>query len=162
MTPTWFTTAAAVCWLTATLWLRPLIALSTETIWKGLCVCQVAYTKFNLFSNPFQLISKFVRLREYDINSDTDCIIRDEYMLCSEPVIDSIPRNITIHPKYNTSDHNSYHDIALIEIDPISSYSDFLQPICLPEPEMDNGMTVGKKFVVSGWGRTDICEFVWN
>lgn len=89
---------------------------------------------------------------------DPDCVIEQSFQDCSEEKFDAKPRNILIHPEYNVSNHNKYHDIALIEIDPSPPYSDFLQPICLPEPELDNGVAVGKKLSVSGWGRTDACK----
>ncbi|XP_053682110.1 CLIP domain-containing serine protease B8-like [Sabethes cyaneus] len=99
---------------------------------------------------------KYVRLREYNVYDDPDCVIEQDFRDCSEEKFDAVPKNIIIHPDYDNDGLNKHHDIALIEIEPSPPYSDFLRPICLPEPELDNGAAEGKKLVVSGWGRTDI------
>ncbi|XP_058453441.1 CLIP domain-containing serine protease B8-like [Malaya genurostris] len=99
---------------------------------------------------------KFVRLREYNVYDDPDCVIEQNFQDCSEEKFDTAPLNILVHPQYDHDGRNKHHDIALIEIESSPPYSDFLRPICLPEPELDNGATEGKKLIVSGWGRTDI------
>lgn len=102
----------------------------------------------------------YVRLREYDVNSDPDCMIEYDrgtpVMDCAERKIDARPLAIIIHPDYvPTSDHQ-HHDIALIKIDPITEYSDFLRPICLPERGLQTGLQTGKTLNVCGWGRTNL------
>lgn len=99
---------------------------------------------------------KFVRLREYNIYQDPDCVIENNFKDCSENKIDAVPRKILLHPDYDSEFRSKYHDVALLEIDPTPAYSDFLRPICLPEPQYDNGAAEGKRFSVAGWGRTDI------
>ncbi|XP_055612830.1 transmembrane protease serine 9-like [Uranotaenia lowii] len=99
---------------------------------------------------------KFVRLREYNIYQDPDCVIENNFQDCSDDKIDAEPRNILLHPMYDSEFRSKYHDIALIEIDDTPEYSDFLRPICLPEAHYDNGVAKGRYFSVAGWGRTDI------
>ncbi|XP_021711033.1 serine protease easter [Aedes aegypti] len=99
---------------------------------------------------------KYVRLREYNVYDDPDCVIEHNFQDCSEEKIDSEPVRIIVHPEYDPNFRHKYHDIALIEISRVPSYTDFLRHICLPEPKLDNGVAPGKRFSVSGWGRTDI------
>ncbi|XP_055525722.1 CLIP domain-containing serine protease B8-like [Wyeomyia smithii] len=99
---------------------------------------------------------KYVRLREYNVYDDPDCVIEQNFRDCSEEKFDATPRNVIVHPEYDNEGTNKHHDIALIEIDRSPPYSDFLRPICLPEPELDNGASDGMKLTVSGWGRTEI------
>ncbi|KXJ76331.1 hypothetical protein RP20_CCG009846 [Aedes albopictus] len=99
---------------------------------------------------------KYVRLREYNVYDDPDCVIEHNFQDCSEEKIDSEPVRIITHPEYDPNFRHKYHDIALIEINQVPSYTDFLRHICLPEAKLDNGVASGKKFSVSGWGRTDI------
>lgn len=98
---------------------------------------------------------KFVRLREYNVFDDPDCVIENNFKDCSEEKIDAEPVQIIVHPEYDSNFRHKYHDLALIEIGPVPSYTDFLRHICLPEPDLDNGVAPGAKFSVSGWGRTD-------
>lgn len=91
---------------------------------------------------------------------DPDCVIEHNFQDCSEEKIDSEPVRIITHPEYDPNFRHKYHDIALIEINQVPSYTDFLRHICLPEAKLDNGIASGKKFSVSGWGRTDICKCV--
>lgn len=99
---------------------------------------------------------KYVRLREYNVYDDPDCVIEQNFKDCSEEKVDVEPKNIIVHPGYDANGRNKYNDIALIEINPTPPYSDFLRAICLPELNTDNGASDGKKLSVSGWGRTDV------
>lgn len=99
---------------------------------------------------------KYVRLREYNVYDDPDCVIEQDLRDCSEEKVDAKPLRIIVHPDYDTNSRNKYHDIAIIQIERSPEFSDFLRPICLPEPELDNGAADGNKLSVSGWGRTDI------
>uniref|UniRef100_A0A8D8FXI8 CLIP domain-containing serine protease n=1 Tax=Culex pipiens TaxID=7175 RepID=A0A8D8FXI8_CULPI len=101
---------------------------------------------------------KYVRLREYNVYDDPDCVIEQDLRDCSEEKVDAAPLRIQVHPDYDSNSRNKYHDIALIQIERSPEFSDFLRPICLPEPELENGATEGNKLSVSGWGRTDICR----
>ncbi|XP_053687767.1 CLIP domain-containing serine protease B8-like [Sabethes cyaneus] len=102
-----------------------------------------------------QDLLKYVRLREYNIFQDPDCVLGGGFMDCAEEKLDYKPRAVLIHPGF-TLDSPSYdHDVGLIQIEPVPPYSDFLRPICLPELEVDNGAHPGGVFSVAGWGKTD-------
>ncbi|XP_055525724.1 CLIP domain-containing serine protease B8-like [Wyeomyia smithii] len=98
---------------------------------------------------------KFVRLREYNIFQDPDCVLGSGFMDCAEGKLDFKPRSIVIYPGFTLDSPRYDHDIGLIQIDPVPAYSDFLRPICLPELELENGARPGGVFNVAGWGKTD-------
>uniref|UniRef100_A0A182MTH9 Peptidase S1 domain-containing protein n=1 Tax=Anopheles culicifacies TaxID=139723 RepID=A0A182MTH9_9DIPT len=99
---------------------------------------------------------KFVRLREYNIYTNPDCVYEVNADDCSEDMIDLPPQDIIPHPQYNPESTNQEHDIALIRIEQTPPFNDFLRSICLPERNFESSATTGKKLSVSGWGRTDI------
>ncbi|XP_055525721.1 CLIP domain-containing serine protease B8-like [Wyeomyia smithii] len=102
----------------------------------------------------------YVRLREYDVNRDPDCMLVKNVQGfleadCAEEKIDTRPLAIIIHPDYVPNSEQQHHDIALIRIDRIPNYTDFLQPICLPERGLRTGLQFGKTLSVCGWGKTN-------
>uniref|UniRef100_A0A1Q3FFC3 CLIP domain-containing serine protease n=1 Tax=Culex tarsalis TaxID=7177 RepID=A0A1Q3FFC3_CULTA len=98
----------------------------------------------------------FVRLREYNLYTNPDCMVMDDGLDCSEDKLDVRPRSIKLHPSYQPDSVQQHHDIALIELAQPVRYSDFLRPICLPEPNLEPGLQQGKILSVCGWGRTDL------
>lgn len=86
----------------------------------------------------------------------------DDGLDCSEDKLDVRPRSIKLHPSYQPDSVQQHHDIALIELSQQVRYSDFLRPICLPEPNLEPGLERGKILSVCGWGRTDLCEYLKN
>uniref|UniRef100_A0A182JX59 CLIP domain-containing serine protease n=1 Tax=Anopheles christyi TaxID=43041 RepID=A0A182JX59_9DIPT len=99
---------------------------------------------------------KFVRLREYNIHTNPDCVYENNLKDCSDDMIDLAPQAIIPHPQYDSESSNQQHDIALIRIEQTPAFTDFLRSICLPEQNFESSATPGKKLSVSGWGRTDI------
>uniref|UniRef100_A0A182S908 Peptidase S1 domain-containing protein n=2 Tax=Neocellia TaxID=44535 RepID=A0A182S908_9DIPT len=99
---------------------------------------------------------KFVRLREYNIHTNPDCVYENNLKDCSDDMIDLPPQAIIPHPQYDSESSNQQHDIALIRIEQTPPFTDFLRSICLPEQNFESSATPGKKLSVSGWGRTDI------
>lgn len=98
----------------------------------------------------------FVRLREYNLFTNPDCMVMDDGLDCSEDKLDVPARSIRIHPSYQPDSVQQHHDIALIELSQSVRYSDFLRPICLPEPNREPGLERGKMLSVCGWGRTNL------
>ncbi|KAL1380798.1 hypothetical protein pipiens_013922 [Culex pipiens pipiens] len=95
---------------------------------------------------------KFVRLREYNFFTDPDCEVEGNMLDCAEQKVDREPRRIVVHPGFMAGTAPTYnHDLALIQIDPVPPYTDFLRPICLPE----RGMRPRRFLTVAGWGKTD-------
>uniref|UniRef100_A0A2M4BNY7 CLIP domain-containing serine protease n=2 Tax=Anopheles marajoara TaxID=58244 RepID=A0A2M4BNY7_9DIPT len=99
---------------------------------------------------------KYVRLREYNVHTDPDCVVENDVKDCSEDKLDLPPLEIITHPDYNPSTQRN--DIALIRIEQTPAYSDFLRAICLPTRNVDSFVVPGQKLSVSGWGRTDMFQ----
>ncbi|XP_075145131.1 serine protease 7 [Haematobia irritans] len=91
-----------------------------------------------------------IRLGEYNINEEIDCISGD----CNNKVVEVGFEQVIAHPEYDVRNNNKYHDIALIRLDQEVQYSDFIRPICLPLPETRMDITPGELLIVAGWGRT--------
>ncbi|KXJ68567.1 CLIP domain-containing serine protease B8-like [Aedes albopictus] len=94
---------------------------------------------------------KAVRVGEYDLLNNPDCIIDGQYQDCTDKVIDMQPNSITVHPGYIENSISQHHDIGLIELAQPAEYTAFVRHICLPESTGDPA----KKFIVCGWGRTN-------
>lgn len=99
-----------------------------------------------------------MRLREYNIHTNPDCVYENDLKDCSDDMIDLVPQAVIPHPEYDSESSNQQHDIALIRIEQTPPFTDFLRSICLPEQNFESSASPGKKLSVSGWGRTDICE----
>lgn len=59
-------------------------------------------------------------------------------------------KRIISHPYYNAFTFDN--DIALMELDNPISYSDYIQPICLPSPQHE--FKTGNNVWITGWGAT--------
>lgn len=102
---------------------------------------------------------KYVRLGEFDITNDTDCIQELNGQLdCTDPPVDYTIERIIPHPLYNPKNPSKHHDLAILKLNDEVKFSDFIQPICLPTKEFDKGLTPGKAHMVTGWGKTDLCK----
>uniref|UniRef100_A0A182QCA1 Peptidase S1 domain-containing protein n=1 Tax=Anopheles farauti TaxID=69004 RepID=A0A182QCA1_9DIPT len=99
---------------------------------------------------------KYVRLREYNIHTNPDCVYENNLKDCSEDMIDLPPKAIIPHPQYDSESSHQQHDIALVRIEQTPPFTDFLRSICLPDQDFESSATAGKKLSVSGWGKTDI------
>ncbi|XP_062702173.1 CLIP domain-containing serine protease B8-like [Aedes albopictus] len=93
-----------------------------------------------------------VRVGEYDLLNNPDCIIEGQFQECTDEVVDVKPKTITVHPHYNENTASQHHDIGLIELAKPVEFTSFIRHICLPE--QGSRQTV-KKFNVCGWGRTN-------
>lgn len=63
--------------------------------------------------------------------------------------------DIVIHPE--KSPESKLHDIAIIILDKVPPYTDFIRPICLPESIDDISFKKGKLYV-AGWGWISGCK----
>ncbi|NXN34733.1 TMPSC protease, partial [Rhinoptilus africanus] len=61
-------------------------------------------------------------------------------------------RSITVHPEFKRETFEN--DIALFELGYAVRYSGYIQPICLPPPDLPPGTQNGTECFISGWGRT--------
>ncbi|XP_055525723.1 CLIP domain-containing serine protease B8-like [Wyeomyia smithii] len=96
---------------------------------------------------------KFVRLGEYDLNKDPDCLVDGKFEDCTDGKVDIKPKRILPHPQYAAKSSSQHHDIGLVQLEKPVVFTDFIQHICLPEATADPA--VGAKLNVCGWGRTD-------
>ncbi|KAH8407917.1 hypothetical protein KR222_000798, partial [Zaprionus bogoriensis] len=98
-----------------------------------------------------------VRLGEWDTTSNPDCTMeRSGRTVCNDPYVDVDVSEITPHPQYPGNARDQLHDIALLRLRTPVTFSDFISPVCLPIlPEQQNNIFLGRKMIVSGWGRTE-------
>ncbi|XP_055383392.1 CLIP domain-containing serine protease B8 [Condylostylus longicornis] len=102
---------------------------------------------------------KLIRLGEFNVNSQPDCIEEENYLNCADAAIDVEVDKIFVHPNYNEDSPFKSDDIALIRLKNYVSFTHFIMPICLPKfsnKMLENPFQEGKYFSVSGWGRTDL------
>lgn len=59
-------------------------------------------------------------------------------------------KQVISHPNYNPFTYDN--DIALMELDSPVTYSDYIQPICLPAAQHD--FPAGNTVWITGWGAT--------
>ncbi|XP_073819989.1 serine protease 7 [Musca autumnalis] len=92
-----------------------------------------------------------IRLGEYNINEEIDCIADD----CNKKVVEVGYEKVIPHPEYDPRNSNNHHDIALIRLAQEIEYSDFIRPVCLPlENTRGAPINPGDLLIVAGWGRT--------
>lgn len=116
-----------------------------------------------------------VRLGEYNVETDEDCVFEGDFEDCAPAPIDRLPERIMIHPQYSATDKDQGHDIALIRLDNYVEFTgmfkitylyniilhifffllDFIQPICLPDNDIFPRFTIQESnlLFVAGWGR---------
>ncbi|EAT41722.1 AAEL006674-PA [Aedes aegypti] len=100
-----------------------------------------------------------VRLGEWDLTTDPDCVMRQGKEQCSNPVIDVGIDKIIRHKKYKFSWYKpSNIDLALFRLDRDIAYNKYIVPICLPKSEEDAQINADKPMYVAGWGKTETGE----
>lgn len=98
-----------------------------------------------------------VRLGEWNLNTEVDCIIDGQDYDCADPYLDIKIQRIIVHESYISTSPNQYHDIALIRLSEEVVYTEFVRPICLPFSDHLRKQDFTKlKFIVAGWGRTEV------
>ncbi|KAF2881996.1 hypothetical protein ILUMI_24177 [Ignelater luminosus] len=110
-------------------------------------------TAAHCVNDPDDIVS--VRLGEHNIKTEEDCDDDTpglEY--CSDPPIDLEVEEITSHETFNIS--NVFGDVALIRLNKVVNYTDFIKPVCLPISfELQNKDFSRKTVTAAGWGRTE-------
>lgn len=92
-----------------------------------------------------------IRLGEYDLSKDIDCIKSD----CNNPVVNMGIEEVIPHPQYDDSSQHKQNDIALIRLNGVVQYTDFIKPVCLPSAlGQRSSLRTGTNLIVAGWGRT--------
>ncbi|XP_017091575.2 CLIP domain-containing serine protease B8 [Drosophila bipectinata] len=98
---------------------------------------------------------KHVRLGEFNVKTEPDCIEEPNYLSCADAALDIGFDKIYVHPDYKEYSNYKYNDIAIIRLKHPVSFTHFVMPICLPNKTEPLKLTEGQMFSVSGWGRTD-------
>lgn len=98
-----------------------------------------------------------VRLGEYDLDSDKDCVSNGfGKEICTDTPIDVPVEEQIPHEMYNPYDPNQYHDIALLRLSRDVKFTNYIRPICLPLADNEKNQNyTGQKLTVAGWGKTE-------
>lgn len=96
----------------------------------------------------------FVRLGEYDHTTDVDCVVFSQlFKDCADDPMDIKVSSTVIHPERNSK--SKLHDIAILILETVPPYTDFIRPICLPETLSLEDINNKKGMLyVTGWGWT--------
>uniref|UniRef100_A0A182QGH1 CLIP domain-containing serine protease n=1 Tax=Anopheles farauti TaxID=69004 RepID=A0A182QGH1_9DIPT len=97
-----------------------------------------------------------VRLGEWDTESEVDCEDQDDQLTCAAPVQDFGYDRIIVHESYTGSNTDRANDIALVQLDREAECTEYIKPICLPEPgtPRKDRLYFGTMWG-AGWGRTE-------
>lgn len=88
-------------------------------------------------------------------NPDCEVDVRGEKD-CAPPHIDVPVENAITHPKYDPKSLNQVNDIALLRLKNAVTFTDFIQPICLPlNSNLRTTTFDGVIMDVAGWGKTE-------
>lgn len=101
-----------------------------------------------------------VRLGEYNTQTTKDCDYDSVDDYCAPPPVDVFIEAVHPHPDYKPETKNRLHDIALIRLNSTVTYTQFIQPVCLPPKEQAMPFTTpGTHLLICGWGQTEELEF---
>ncbi|XP_034100358.1 serine protease easter-like [Drosophila albomicans] len=100
-----------------------------------------------------------VRLGEWNTTSSPDCQVFKTNRICAPPHIDVNIDRIIVHEQY-TPENNYANDIALLRLNRSVTFTDFVQPICLPAASNSVEYAyAGYAMEIAGWGKTDQALF---
>lgn len=97
---------------------------------------------------------KRVRVGEYDIESERDCVTKKFKRKCAPPMTSVIIVEEIVHPEYDVDSNDHYNDIALLRLAKILDFTEFVKPICLPLKENDIPKNINEVSLdITGWGK---------
>ncbi|XP_043272974.1 CLIP domain-containing serine protease 2-like [Venturia canescens] len=93
-----------------------------------------------------------VRLGEYDISRDLDCVSDDNdgSEVCSEAPVSVAVEEKIVHESYVPKSVDRQHDVALLRLAQHVRFTDYVKPICLP-----SSGNLARKLWIAGWGKTE-------
>ncbi|CAH0558761.1 unnamed protein product [Brassicogethes aeneus] len=92
-----------------------------------------------------------VRLGEHNTDTNPDCIQIRGYESCNDLHLDVEVEHYEAHSNYDPVKRTN--DIGLVRLKTDVQFTEFVKPICLPEPNEHS--TTGTRLVVAGWGQTE-------
>ncbi|XP_053691830.1 serine protease easter-like [Sabethes cyaneus] len=97
-----------------------------------------------------------VRLGEWNLDTDPDCVTEQGIQRCADPVIDVGIEKISIHKNYTRRvSKGGKIDMALLRLDRNVAFGGFISPICLPKNDVEGQFSRDQTFYVAGWGMTE-------
>ncbi|KAF5298245.1 hypothetical protein FQR65_LT09756 [Abscondita terminalis] len=100
-----------------------------------------------------------VRLGEHDTRTNPDCDNNPVDEDCAASHIDVYVESSHPHPNYTSTDSNRYNDIALVKLQTEVTFSNDLQPICLPSTFNEILWNIpGANLHICGWGKTETSD----
>lgn len=125
-----------------------------------LLICKLCLKQVNIFSAAHCVTNlrsgtrlRTVRLGEYDISKETDCMQLGRETVCTPAVQDIDVERAFSHPGFNRP--KWANDIAMIRLARDADFSEFaVAPICLPITKSLMQITL-KNLTVTGWGTTE-------
>lgn len=98
-----------------------------------------------------------VRLGEWDTSTDPDCVLElSKKRTCAPMHIDIEVEKRIVHELYVPNSIDQMHDIALLRLKQLVSFTEYVKPICLPVgDDVRNNNFEGYAMDVAGWGVTE-------
>lgn len=97
-----------------------------------------------------------VRLGEWNLRTNPDC---DNFLSqntrCAPPVVDLRIAQTIIHERFQPFSSSQENDIALLSLERIVEFNDFVRPICLPSPSTFTEEFDNIPLIVAGFGKTE-------
>lgn len=97
-----------------------------------------------------------VRLGEWDLEVNPDCVTRQGIEQCAPPVLDVGIERIAMHKNYTRRmSMGGRIDLALLRLDRDVAFGKYIAPICLPKTESEATLQQETPMYVAGWGMTE-------
>ncbi|KAF5298247.1 hypothetical protein FQR65_LT09758 [Abscondita terminalis] len=91
---------------------------------------------------------------EYDTRNESDCLNMLGIRSCADPPLIAPVDSIIIHPNWNNKPPATIdHDIALVRLNNVIKFTQYIRPICLPMASLL--LKDGERLTVAGWGQTE-------
>ncbi|XP_076066871.1 phenoloxidase-activating factor 1-like [Oratosquilla oratoria] len=100
-------------------------------------------------------VLNLVRLGEYKISTDPDCVtLNNSRVRCIPPFEDFGIERFISHPDFGKPLAIS-NDVGLIRVDRKIDFGSYIRPVCLPPPDLTTEDLDTTPLTVSGWGSTE-------